>query len=214
MTTEGPPLARLLRDPQVIFDTMVPVAWAVAGHGATLRYAFRGRAIIPGRVYAEIDGHSYSTERARAGEMIRPTNFARRVEVPAEDRPAVIRRMEGWTSIERVAEEPSENRGESEAIQLCLNLGGIALVTQDRKGILAAEAEGIEVFTSIHVLYALVIKGLIRDCLTAWGIYMSLEATGLWAVADYPYDAVGQTRFLAKAADVEAAGVRWRARNP
>lgn len=180
MTTEGPPLVRLVRDPQVVFDTMIPVAWAVAGHGATLRYAFRGRAIIPGRVYAEIDGHSYSTERARAGEMIRPTNFARRVEVPAEDRPTVIRRMEGWTSIERVADE----------------------------------AEGIDVFTSIHVLYALVIKSQVRDCVTAWGVYMSLEATGLWAVADYPYDAVGQARFLAKAADVEAAGVRWRARNP
>ena len=212
--TEGPPLARLVRDPQIVFDTMIPVHWAMAGHGSLLRYAFRGRAFIPGRVYREIDGHSHSPERARAGEMLRPTCFARSVEIPQANWPQVIRRMEGWTSIERVAQLPKENRGESEAIQLCVDAGNLPFVTQDHHGGMTAAAEGLDVFTSIDLLYALVITGLVSDCATAWGIYASLEATGLWKVPDYPYDIDGQRKFLARTADVEAVGVKWRAKHP
>lgn len=212
--TEGPPLIRLVRDPQIMFDTMVPVHWAVAGRGPLLRYAFRNRALVPGRVYREIDGHSHSPERARAEEMLRPTCFARSIEVPQANWSKVIRRMEGWTSIERVAQVPSENRGESEAIQLCVDLGSLPLITQDHHGSMTAVAEGLDVYTSIDVLYALVILGLLPDCTTAWGLYVSLEETGLWPVHEYPYDGTGQRRYLARAPQIESVGVTWRAKHP
>lgn len=211
---DGPPLHRLVRDPQIVFDTMVPVAWAVAGHGGVLRYAFRNRAIIPGRVYREIDGHSHSVERARAGEMLRPTCFARTVEIAPADRAKVVQRMEGWSSIEAVANDPNGNRGESEAIQLCLNLGKVPLITQDHQGYRTAGAEGINAYSSVHLLYALVIQGLVADCARAWGMYAALEPAGLWPVPDYPYDAAGQRRFLGQAAEIEAIGMAWRARRP
>lgn len=211
---DGPPLHRLVRDPQIVFDTMVPVAWAVAGHGGSLRYAFRSRAIIPGRVYREIDGHSHSPDRARAGEMLRPTCFARTVEIAPVDRAKVVQRMEGWTSIEAVANDPNHNRGESEAIQLCVNLGGVPLVTQDNQGYRTAHAEGVDTYSSIDLLRALVIQGVVPDCARAWGMYAALEAAGLWPVPDYPYDGAGQRRFLANAAAVEATGVTWRAKHP
>lgn len=122
--------------------------------------------------------------------------------------------MEGWSSIEIVANDPNGNRGESEAIQLCLNLGKVPLITQDHHGYLTAGAEGIDTYSSVHVLYALVIQGLVADCAGAWGMYAALEPTGLWPVPGYPYDAAGQRRFLGKAAEIEATGAAWRARHP
>lgn len=212
MMASDPPIKRLITDPKIVFDAMIPVCWSVAGYGDFLQRAFAGRAIIPGRVYKEIDGLSRAAVRQRAVEMIRPTPFAETVEVPPEERGSVLDRMIGWTSPQEVAENPNKNRGEAEAIQVSLDLGRAPFVTHDKLAILSAQTEGIAVYTSIHILYTLVIRGYLKDCLAAWAVYMSFgEAGHCFAVEDYPYGPVGQRKFLGIAEQIEAIAAKRRA---
>lgn len=203
-------IRRLLTDP-VCFDTMVPAHFAMAGHATLIRRAFAGRAKIPGRVYQEIDGLSYSD--ALVGRLLRPTLFAQSIPVTNPTSLArVVNRMEAWTSIQAVASDPRKNRGEAEAIQVCLDNGGWPLVTQDGHGRRGASAEGLDCYSSVEVLVAMVISGYVPDCATAWGIYLSLESTGLYAAEGWPYDSTGRQRLLAAAGLIEEKRTVWQAK--
>lgn len=120
--------------------------------------------------------------------------------------------MESWTPISRVEEDPNENRGEAEAIQAAIKMGGVPMVCQDNNGYRSGRALGLEVYTSIDLLRALVVDLHVSAMAIAWDIYTSVGGTGLRPVPGFPYDEAGRNEFMKTAAALEAIAARVRAR--
>ncbi|MFH1104193.1 MAG: hypothetical protein V1757_04535, partial [Actinomycetota bacterium] len=143
-------LGRLL-DGEVCFDATVPLYLSELGMASTLAGAFRDRAYIPGGVYREIDGLSRSSFPA-AVTLITPRCFARAIELTSDELDQVFARQRRWNG-ERAFDDPTEDRGEAECIQLCLRDPGraMALCTHDHKVRADPDARGIKVLNAIHV---------------------------------------------------------------
>lgn len=209
MSRESPPVKRLLTD-DISFDTVVPAHFAIAGHEHLFRRMFAGRAHIPGAVYRELDGLSYSDHKIR--QLLDRPCFKVTPITDENARARTVRRMEAWTSIADVATDPKKNRGESEAIQLAVDSGGWPIVTQDGNGRRGAWDEGLDCYSAIDVLVAMVIGGYVSDCEEAWDIYLALGASGLYEVPGWPYDDNGKRRLMGTSAQITAVRTSWQAR--
>jgi hypothetical protein len=185
-------LERLLDGP-VCFDATVPLYLSEVGMAPTLAGAFRGRAYVPGGVFREIDGLSRSTFPA-AVTLITPRCFARVVELTSDELDAVLARQRRWNG-ERIFDDPTEDRGEAECIQLCLRNRdmAMALCAHDRKARFDPDAKGITLLNAIHVCLVFALRGMsITD---AWQAYRGLLRRGMNEVKDFPPDPRGETLF-------------------
>lgn len=209
MSRESPPVKRLLTD-DISFDTVVPAHFAMAGYEHLFRRMFAGRAHIPGAVYRELDGLGHSDPKVH--QLLSRSFFKVTTIVEEAARARIVDRMEAWTSVAEVAANPKKNRGESEAIQLAVDSGGWPIVTQDGNGRRGAWDDGLDCYSSIDVLVAMVIGGYVTDCDEAWDIYLALDGSGLYEAPGWPYDDRGKARLVTKSGVIMSARAAWLAR--
>ena len=195
MSAAGEPedfLGRLLDRP-VCFDATVPLYLSELGMAATLAGAFRDRAYIPGGVYREIDGLSRSSFPA-AVTLITPRCFARVIELTSLELDKVLARQRRWNG-DRAFDNPTEDRGEAECIQLCLRDPdrAMALCAHDHKVRGDPDARGIKVLNAIHVCTVLALRGM--STAEAWEAYRGLLRRGMNEVMQFPPDPRGETLF-------------------
>lgn len=185
-------LVRLLDGP-VCFDATVPLYLSELGMASTLAGAFRDRAYVPGGVYREIDGLSHHSFPA-AVTLITPRCFARVIELSPDELDAVLARQRRWNG-ERAFDDPTEDRGEAECIQLCLRDPGraMALCAHDHKVRADPDARGIKLLNAIHVCTVFALRG--KSAAEAWEAYLGLLRRGMNEVMKFPPDPRGERLF-------------------
>ncbi len=188
-----PPILKRLLDGQVCFDATVPLYLSELGQAPTLEGAFRGRAVIPGAVYREIDGLSRSTFPA-AVTLITPHPFARVVNLMPNELDEVIKRQRRWNG-ERALDDPTEDRGEAECIQLCRRDAArmMALCAHDHKARNDPDSRGITILHAIHVCLVFALRGVSAS--NAWQTYRGLLRRGMNEVQGFPPDPRGESLF-------------------
>jgi hypothetical protein len=185
-------LGRLLDGP-VCFDATVPLYLSEVGMASTLSGAFRNRAYIPGGVFREIDGLSRSSFPA-ASTLITPRCFARVIALSPGELDLVFARQRRWNG-ERAFDDPTEDRGEAECIQLCLRDPdrAMALCAHDHKVRGDPDARGIKILNAIHVCTVFALRGKSTD--EAWDAYRGLLRRGMNEVLSFPPDPRGKGLF-------------------
>ncbi len=195
---------------KVCFDSTVPLYLSELGQSAALAGAFRGRGMIPAAVYREIDGLSrYAFPAART--LLEPRPFARVVKLSGDELDEVLARQRRWNG-DRVFDDPTEDRGEAECIQLCRrDPGSIALCAHDHKARSDPDTRGIYMLSAIHVCLLFALRGI--AAVEAWRLYTDLVRRGMNEVKNFPPDRRGERLFAQvvenakrKAAEVGAAG--------
>ncbi len=203
-------LTRLTEGP-VCFDSTVPLYLSELGLSSALANAFRDRAMIPGAVYREIDGLSRH-EFPAARTLLAPRPFARVVELTGDELDEVLERQRRWNG-DLVFDDPSQDRGEAECIQLCRRDPdrAMALCAHDHKARNDPDSRGIMKLTAIHVCLLFALRGVTTG--DAWRTYTDLVRRGMNVVKDFPPDARGRRLFeqVVDAARRKLASVGGRA---
>lgn len=194
-TAGGQPSAILtvLTTAKVCFDATVPLYLSELGQAPALAGAFRDRALIPGAVYREIDGLSHSDFPA-AWTLLRPRPFARVVELSGDELELVLERQRRWNGA-RVYDDPSEDRGEAECIQLCLRdeERRIALCAHDLKARNDPDSRGIVILHAVHICLLLALRG--HSTAETWHLYADLVRRGMNEVKGFPPNPHGERLF-------------------
>lgn len=177
----------------VCFDSTVPLYVSELGQAATLAGAFRDRALIPGAVFRELDGLSRD-EFPAARTLLYPRPFARVVQLSPEELDQVIERQRRWNG-DRVYDDPSEDRGEAECLQLCMRYPdhSLALCTHDRKARNDPDGRGIVKLHAVHVCLVFAVRGI--STADAWRLYANLVRRGMNEVNSFPPDRTGERLF-------------------
>ncbi|MDA8201199.1 MAG: hypothetical protein M0Z49_00255 [Chloroflexi bacterium] len=178
---------------RVVFDATVPLYLSELGQSATLAGAFRDRALIPGGVFRELDGLSHHGFPA-AETLLRPRPFARVVELSGDELEDVIKRQRRWNG-ERAYEDPTEDRGEAECLQLCMRdvERTIALCAHDHKVRNDPDSRGITMLDAVSVCLLFALRGTAADA--AWRLYTDLVRRGMNEVRHFPPDRRGEHLF-------------------
>jgi hypothetical protein len=186
-------LKRLLVGP-VCFDATVPLYLSELGQSAALAGAFRDRGHMPGGVYRELDGLSHYGFPA-AATLLRPRPFARVVELSADELDEVLERQRRWNG-DRVFNDPSEDRGEAECLQLCRRYEdrSLALCAHDHKARNDPDSRGITKINAIHVCLVFALRGVTSS--DVWKIYLGLLRRGMNQVQGFPPDPRGEKLFI------------------
>jgi hypothetical protein len=190
---EWPAHPRRLLIAEVVFDTMVPFFLACANRVQLLSEAFAGRAHIPDRVRGELSGLAGRDERAL--RLLLPAPFA---QVHTLDRAGALRaltRQQAWHGVSVIEAEPSKDRGEAEAHELCAQNPGWVLVSQDANALNHGKIAKVPVFSAADALLVVTAQKL---CLpgNAWKIYEMMIAGGMYPSRFWPDDAASEARFL------------------
>lgn len=178
---------------RVVFDATVPLYLSELGQTAALAGAFRGRAMIPGGVYRELDGlsrHDFPAART----LLLPRPFARVVRLSSEELDRVLERQRRWNG-DRVFDDPSEDRGEAECLQLCMRDEGrtIALCAHDHKARNDPDSRGITKLDAVSVCLLFALRG--STAAAAWQLYTALLRRGLNEVRNFQPDRRGEHLF-------------------
>ncbi len=178
---------------RVVFDATVPLYLSELGRAAALAGAFRDRAMVPGAVFRELDGLSHHGFPA-AETLLRPRPFARVVELSGDELDQVIKRQRRWNG-DRVYEDPSEDRGEAECLQLCRRDPEriIALCAHDHKARSDPDSAGITMLDAVSVCLLFALRGITVGA--AWQTYTDLVRRGMNEVRDFPPDRRGEQLF-------------------
>lgn len=157
-----PDILTRLTTGSVCFDATVPLYLSELGQSAALAGAFRDRALIPGGVYRELDGLS-RTDFPAAYTLLYPRPFARQVGLSGDELEEVLKRQVRWNG-DRAYDDPSEDRGEAECIQLCRRYGdhSLALCAHDHKARSDPDSRGIVKLHAIHVCLLFALRGSAR----------------------------------------------------
>jgi hypothetical protein len=188
-----PDILTRLTTGSVCFDATVPLYLSELGQSAALAGAFRDRALIPGGVYKELDGLSRHDFPA-AVTLLRPRPFARVVQLSGEELDGVLERQVRWNG-DRAYDDPTEDRGEAECLQLCMRYDdhSLALCAHDHKARNDPDSRGIVKLLAIHVCLLFALRGHTAD--DAWRLYTDLVRRGMNEVRDFPLDSGGSRLF-------------------
>lgn len=178
---------------RVVFDATVPLYLSELGRSAALAGAFRDRALMPGAVYRELDGLSHHGFPA-AQTLLRPKPFARVVELSGDELDAVLLRQRRWNG-DRVFDDPTEDRGEAECLQLCMRDEdrAIALCAHDHKARNDPDSAGITMLDAVTVCVLFALRGI--SVAGAWQTYTDLVRRGMNEVRNFPPDRTGERLF-------------------
>jgi len=192
--SEGKPdILTLLTTWPVCFDSTVPLYLSELGQAATLAGAFRDRALIPGAVYREIDGLSRD-EFPAARTLLYPRPFARVVQLSGEELDNVLERQRRWNG-DRVYDDPSEDRGEAECLQLCMRYPdhSLALCAHDHKARNDPDGRGVVKLHAVHICLLFAVRGV--STAASWRLYTDLIRRGMSEVKDLPPNRAGERLF-------------------
>ena len=97
--------------------------------------------------------------------------------------------------------EPSKDRGEAEAHELCAQNPGWVLVSQDANALNHGKISKVPVFSAADVLLVVAAQKL---CLpgNAWKIYTMMIAGGMYPSRFWPDDSASEARFLTLAGEL------------
>ena len=190
---EWPAHPRRLVTAEVVFDTMVPFCFACVNRVQLLRDAFAGRAHIPDRVRGELAGLSNGNEQALP--LLLPVPFAQVHTLDRSGAARALTRQQAWHGVSAIDADPSKDRGEAEAHELCAQNPGWVLVSQDANALNHGKRVRVPVLSAPDVLLVIAAR---RLCLpaNAWKIYKMMVAAGLYPARFWPDDKASETRFL------------------
>jgi hypothetical protein len=185
-------LDRLLHG-TVCFDATVPLYLADAGYAHALTEAFRGRAVIPGGVYKELEGLSYGAH-PEAIKLLRPKPFATVRALTDDELARVVSRRRRWNG-DRAFEFALEDRGEAECLELCLSNQGdlMALCAHDHKAVNDARSERIRLFHAADICLVFALGGMADAA--AWDLYAELVMHGMRPLGLFPTNPSGRAAF-------------------
>jgi hypothetical protein len=183
---QGDDFLALLLGGKVCFDATVPLYLSELGQSATLAGAFRHRGYMPGGVYRELDGLSHHGHPA-AATLLRPRPFARVVELSSDELDEVLERQRRWNG-DRVFDDPAEDRGEAECLQLCRRYENrsLALCAHDHKARKDPDSRGITKINAIHVCLVFALRGVTTS--DSWKTYLGLLRRGMNQIQGFPPD--------------------------
>ncbi|MFV2063920.1 MAG: hypothetical protein ACC726_10475 [Chloroflexota bacterium] len=176
-----------------MFDTMVPHYLALVNRVQMLRESFSGRAHIPDRVRGEITGLSHSDSRVEV--LLAPLPFAQVHRLDRDGAKRAWTRQVSWYGRSVIEDDPSRDRGEAEAHELCSQDPGWVLVSQDANAIHHGRIMDVPVFAAPDVLLAFAAEGQCMPA-SAWSIYREMLAAGMYASRYWPDDSDTEARFL------------------
>lgn len=171
---------------------MVPLYFEIHGIADKFRGIFKDRSHLPGAVFRELDG--LIRAKGSAGTLLQLPRWFRVHEI-SDDATAgrVLDRQRRWRGREAVEDDPQQDRGEAECLEVCLDQS-YPLLSHDHHAMADAARDGIVVGTTIDVLAIMVIRGMF-NAEQAWMIYTSFVVARLYPVRDYPATASGEARF-------------------
>lgn len=184
-------IVECLLNGDVCLDSMIAYYCELGGIAPHLAGLLRGRAHMPQAVYNEL----YGLFQGRpAPTILRRPMFAR-VHVINSDEAAqrVMDRLRRWRGLESVLDDPLADRGEAEALEICL-ANGFALVSNDHNAVLDARRDGIRIGSMIDVLAVMVLRAGF-NATQAWATYEGFLGRDMHPVPGYPKGAVGEAAF-------------------
>lgn len=205
---EWPPHPRrLVAALGVVFDAMIVAHLARVNRQQLLVESFTGRAVIPGRVQGELSGLAYGI--AGIGPLLVPTCFATVERMNREQAQRAVDRQRSWHGKAVIEADPTKDRGEAEALELCWRREERCLVSQDANAMLGARNQGTPVFAIPDVLLDFAAQRRLR-AENAWQIYLEIvgdepwNEAWFWRVIDETDRERSRQKFMAHAANFGA----------
>lgn len=127
-----------------------------------------------------------------------PTPFAQTHTLDRAGAARALTRQQAWHGVSVIEADPSKDRGEAEALELCTQNPGWILVSQDANALNHGKLVKVPVLSAPDVLLVVAAR---RLCLpaSAWKIYKMMIAAGLYPARFWPDDSASEARFLALA---------------
>lgn len=167
---------------EVCLDTMITLYCERGGIAPILAGVLGRRAHMPQAVFDELYGLLHNRP---ASLILRRPLFAK-VHVINDDDAAerVLGRLRRWRGRSSVEDDPKQDRGEAEALEVCWT-NGFALLSQDHRAVLDARREGIPVGSLIDVLAVMVLRSAFTTA-NAWLLYLGFLGGRMHEIPGYP----------------------------
>jgi len=173
---------RVLTQSLIVFDTTVPFYFSRVGQVPLLEGLFRGRALIPSAVFAEIEGLSY--DHPGAALLLKSTVF-KTIRPTQDEEEEALDYQRSWRGLDAVLADPKKNRGEAHCVALSRrSTPPMPIVLHDHEAFDNLRSLKIPRLHMVDIAVALTTRGGYTPD-AAWQLYESMVRLGMHQIDGY-----------------------------